>query len=342
MAKTMRAAVARAYGEPLRIEEVAVPEIGPDQILVAVEASGVCHTDVHAVEGDWPVQPPLPFIPGHEVVGRVAAAGRNVTLHKEGDRVGVPWLHSACCHCHHCETGWETLCETQRNTGYSVNGGFAEFVAADPRFVAHIPANLDPVHTAPILCAGVTTYKGLKETEVRPGEWVAIVGIGGLGHLGIRYAKAMGMKVAAIDIDPGKLQIAQAHGAELTIDASMSDSAETLQREIGGVHGALVTAVSTSAFGQGVGMLRRKGTMVLVGLPPGEFPTPIFDVVLKRLTIRGSIVGTRADLDEALAFAAEGRIGPHVHTAPLSDINRVLTELKAGHVDGRYVLDRFE
>jgi propanol-preferring alcohol dehydrogenase len=168
MTKTMKAAVARQYGQPLRIEEVPVPQVRDGQILVQIAASGVCHTDLHAVDGDWPVKPPLPLIPGHEGVGRVVAVGAGVREVKEGDRVGVPWLYSACGGCPHCLSGWETLCESQQNTGYSVQGGYAEYVLADPRYVGHIPDKVSFAEAAPVLCAGVTVYKGLKETEVNP------------------------------------------------------------------------------------------------------------------------------------------------------------------------------
>lgn len=176
--QTMKAAVVHAYGAPLRIEEVKVPLPGPGQVLVKIEASGVCHTDLHAAEGDWPVKPPLPFIPGHEGVGYVAAVGSGVTRVKEGDQVGIPWLYTACGCCEHCLTGWETLCESQQNTGYSVNGGYAEYVLADPNYVGILPKNVEFAEIAPILCAGVTVYKGLKQTNARPGQWVAISGIG--------------------------------------------------------------------------------------------------------------------------------------------------------------------
>jgi propanol-preferring alcohol dehydrogenase len=160
MAKTMKAAVVREFGKPLTIDEVPVPEPGPGMIQVAIQASGVCHTDLHAAEGDWPVKPNPPFIPGHEGVGFVSAVGAGVHHVKEGDRVGVPWLYTACGHCRHCLGGWETLCLGQKNTGYSVNGGFAGYVLADPNFVGHLPANLGFVELAPVLCAGVTVYKG--------------------------------------------------------------------------------------------------------------------------------------------------------------------------------------
>jgi propanol-preferring alcohol dehydrogenase len=335
----MRAAVVHAFDRPLTIDELPVPQPGPGEILVKIEASGVCHTDLHAARGDWPVKPTLPFIPGHEGVGLVAAVGAGVSDVKEGDAVGVPWLYSACGHCTYCVTGWETLCESQRNTGYSVNGGFAEYVVAPSAYVGHLPPGADFAAMAPILCAGVTTYKGLKETDARPGEWVAISGIGGLGHVAVQYAKAMGFHVAAIDVDPSKLALARRLGADLAIDGREPDAAETLVRETGGgAHGVLVTAVSTAAFAQAIAMTRRKGTVSLVGLPPGDFPLPIFPVVLKRITIRGSIVGTRQDLTEAIAFAAEGAVRANVAVEPLDAINDVFGRMERGQIEGRIVL----
>lgn len=340
MVKTMKAAVVRAFGKPLSIENVPVPEPGPGEILVKVIACGVCHTDLHAANGDWPVKPTPPFIPGHEVAGIVAAIGPGVTGLKQGDAVGVAWLHDACRACEFCETGWETLCESQHNTGYSVNGGFAEYVIADAAFVARLPAGVDFAAIAPILCAGVTTYKGLKETEARPGEWVAISGLGGLGHIAIQYARAMGLHVVGLDIAPDKLALAEAAGADLAIDARSPDAVDqVLKATGGGAHGVLVTAVSPAAFGQALQLVRRRGTVSLVGLPPGDFPTSIFDVVLKRITLRGSIVGSRRDLDEAVAFALEGKVKAHITKAPLGDINAIFSRLAAGKVDGRMVLD---
>ena len=192
---------------------------------------------------------------------------------------------------------------------------------------------------APILCAGVTTYKGIKETEARPGQWIAISGIGGLGHIAIQYAKAMGLHVAALDVSEDKLVLARSLGAEVAIDARSPDAAAQVVRATGGgAHGVLVTAVSPPAFAQAIQLVRRKGTVSLVGLPPGDFATPIFDVVLKRITLRGSIVGTRQDLAEAIEFAAEGKVKAHIHEAALADINRVFADLKAGDVDGRIVM----
>jgi propanol-preferring alcohol dehydrogenase len=339
MARSMKAAVVREFGRPLNIEEVPIPTPAPGEVLVKIMATGVCHTDLHAADGDWPVKPAPPFIPGHEGAGIVAAVGAGVKSLKEGDPVGIAWLHDACGCCEHCITGWETLCETQHDSGYSVDGSFAEYAIGSAAYVARLPANVDFVAMAPILCAGVTTYKGIKETEARPGEWIAISGIGGLGHVAIQYAKAMGLHVVALDVTEEKLALARSLGAELAINAGAPDAiSQVLKQTGGGAHGVLVTAVSPPAFSQALQFVRRKGTVSLVGLPPGDFATPIFDVVLKRITLRGSIVGTRKDLAEAIEFASEGKVKAHIHQRSLEDINGVFADLKAGKVDGRIVV----
>ena len=340
MARTMKAAVIREFGKPLTIDEVPIPEAGPGQIQVAIRASGVCHTDLHAAEGDWPVKPNPPFIPGHEGVGYVSAVGAGVKNVKEGDRVGVPWLYTSCGHCRHCLGGWETLCEAQLNTGYSVNGGFAEYVVADPNYVGHLPRNIEFTEIAPVLCAGVTVYKGLKMTEARPGDWVVISGIGGLGHMAVQYAKAMGMHVAAVDIDDAKLDLARRLGASLTVNARHEDPAAAVKKHTGGgARGVLVTAVSPKAFEQALGVVGRGGTVALNGLPPGDFPLPIFDMVLNGITVRGSIVGTRLDLQESLDFAGDGLVKATVSTEPLEKVNEIFDRMHKGQIEGRVVLD---
>lgn len=336
--KTMKAAVLHEFGKPLTIEQVEVKMPGENQVLIKVITSGVCHTDLHACEGDWPVKPKLPLIPGHEAVGNVVALGRGVENVQIGDVVGARWLFSACGHCEYCITGWETLCESQQNGGYSVDGGYAEYVVADARYIARFPKDIDFLAMAPITCAGVTVYKGLKETEVKPGEWVAISGIGGLGHLAVQYAKAMGLHVAAIDISDEKLALAKKLGADLTVNALHDDPGKYLKEKTGGMHGVLVTAVSPIAFKQALTALRRKGTISLNGLPPGSFDLPIFETVLNRYTVRGSIVGTRKDMQEAIGFAVEGKVKATVHAAKLEDINDILAQMKKGEIEGRIVL----
>jgi propanol-preferring alcohol dehydrogenase len=338
--KKMNAAVVEHFGKPLVLREWDIPTPAAGQIVVKTEACGVCHTDLHAAGGDWPVKPTLPFIPGHEAVGLVSSVGAGVTIVKEGDRVGVPWLYSACGHCEYCLTAWETVCPDAQFGGYTKNGGFAEYILADPNYVAHIPKGLAPTEAAPLICAGITTYKGIKQTDAKPGQWLAISGCGGLGHLGIQYAKAMGLLVCAVDIDDGKLAYAKELGADLTVNAKDGDPGTAVKKGTGGgTHGVLITAPSLIAFKQGIGMIRKRGTCVLVGLPPGDFPVPLFDVVANCITIRGSFVGNREDMAEALDFAVKGKVKAEIELEPLSDINDIFKRLVHGDVAARVVID---
>ena len=340
MTRKMQAAQVAKFGQPLEIRELDVPTPGAGQILVKTEACGVCHTDLHARNGDWPLKPTLPFTPGHEGIGIVTALGTGVTAVKEGDRVGVPWLYSACGHCEFCLAAREPVCAKAEFGGYTKNGGFAEFMIADPNYVAHIPAQLAATRAAPLICAGITSYKGIKQTQARPGEWVVVSGIGGLGHLGVQYAKAMGLHVCAVDIDERKLEHAKRLGADALVNARHADAVAAVVKVTGGgAHGVLITAPSLPAFKQGIGMTRKHGTCVLVGIPPGEFPTPLFDVVANCITIRGSFVGNRRDMAEALAFAADGQVEADIELQPLSAINQVFERLAAGDVPSRVVLD---
>jgi propanol-preferring alcohol dehydrogenase len=340
MPSEMQAARVEQFGQPLVLRELKVPSPGPGQILVKTEACGVCHTDLHAANGDWPARPMLPFTPGHEGIGRVVALGSGVTAVKEGDRVGVPWLYSACGHCEYCLQAWETVCASAQYGGYTRDGGFAEYIIADPNYVARIPSNLASAAAAPLICAGVTSYKGIKETMARPGQWIVISGIGGLGHLAVQYARAMGLHVCGVDIDDRKLAHATLLGADAVVNAKHPDAvAAVIKLTNGGAHGVLITAPSLPAFKQGIAMTRKTGTCVLVGIPPGEFPTPLFDVVANCITIRGSFVGTRSDMVEALAFAADGKIKADIELQPLSAINQVFERLKHGEVASRVVLD---
>src|SRR5690606_29401654 len=324
---TVRAAVVHSFTEPLRIDERPLPVPDPHEALVRVEYTGVCHTDLHAARGDWPVKPALPFVPGHEGVGIVIAVGEEVSRVRVGDHVGNAWLASACGDCEYCESGWETLCPAQKNSGYSVDGSFGDHMLVDARYCPIIPEGVDLASVAPVLCAGVTVYKGLKVTDTKPGQWVLVSGIGGLGHMAAQYAVAMGLRVVAIDVDEAKLALARKHGAEVTVNANEADAVGEISRVTGGgVHGALVTAVNGKAFPQAVPGLRRGGTVSLVGLPPESFPLDIFTAVLFGLTVRGSIVGTRRDMAEAIDFFARGLVRPTISVRPLEDVNEVFGE----------------
>ncbi|MDR7318052.1 alcohol dehydrogenase AdhP [Brevibacillus nitrificans] len=334
----MKAAVVNEFQKKLELKEVAVPEVGYGEVLVKIKTCGVCHTDLHAAHGDWPVKPKLPLIPGHEGVGVVEKLGEGVTSLKLGDRVGIPWLFSACGECDYCLTGWETLCQQQQNGGYSVDGAYAEYCVAPAAYVARIPNELSDVDAAPILCAGVTTYKALKVANVKPGEWVAIYGIGGLGHVALQYAKAMGYNVVAVDIHKEKLDLAKELGADVTVNSSEVDPVAAIQEQVGGVHGAVSVAVTKKAFEQAYKSVRRGGSLVVVGLPNAELPIPIFDTVLNGVTVKGSIVGTRKDMQEALDFAARGKVRAIIETQPLDKINEVLERMEKGQINGRVVL----
>lgn len=339
MPEMMKAAVVHTLGAPLVVEEVPIPTPGPYQALVKVEYSGVCHTDLHAARGDWPVKPTPPFIPGHEGSGRVVALGPQVVGVNVGDRLGNAWLASACGVCRDCLRGWETLCTKQENSGYSVDGSFAEYMLVDTRYAPRIPAEADGAGITAVLCAGVTVYKGLKLTAAKPGDWVTISGIGGLGHMAIQYAKAMGLRVIAVTGTEAKRASALKYGAELVVNYHDGDPGEAVQDLVGGAHAALVTAVSESTFPQALSMLRRGGTVSLVGMPPGAFPLSIFDTVLRGLTVRGSIVGTRLDLEESIDFFSRGLVTTHFETRPLDAINDIFALMATGSIDGRLVLD---
>jgi alcohol dehydrogenase, propanol-preferring len=338
---TMRAAVVHRLGDRLAIEEWPVPEPGSGEILIRVIACGVCHSDVHAVDGDWDPPPNLPLIPGHEVTGRVVRVGPEAEGLAVGDLVGVPWMFWSCGECEWCLAGMETICPVTEATGYSRPGGYAEYMVAPAAFVARLPETVDPVAIAPILCAGVTTYRGLKRTGAQPGQWVVILGIGGLGHVAVQYAVAMGLRVVAVDIGADKLALARSLGAEFAIDASSDDAVVAVRDAVGGAHASLVTAVAPVAFQQAVAMLRPGGTAVYIGLPGGasdEIRSSIAMVVNGELTVRGSNVGTRADLHEAVDFAVRGHVVATVASAPLSQINDIFDDLRAGRVVGRIVV----
>ncbi|TXC93457.1 alcohol dehydrogenase AdhP [Metabacillus litoralis] len=334
----MKAAVVNEFNQKLEIKDVPVPTLGYGEILVKIKACGVCHTDLHAAHGDWPVKPKLPLIPGHEGVGIIEEIAEGVTSLKVGDRVGIPWLYSACGECEYCLTGRETLCPDQLNSGYSIDGAYADYCKAPAQYVVKIPDHLDFAEVSPIFCAGVTTYKALKISDAKPGDWVAIYGIGGLGHVALQYAKAMGFNVIAVDIQDDKLQLASELGADLTINGFNVDPVQEIKDKVGGVQAAVSVAVTKKAFEQAYGSVKRGGTLVVVGLPNDELPIPIFDTVLNGVTVKGSIVGTRKDLQEAIDFAARGLVRTNIETQPLDSINDVFNRMEKGQINGRVVL----
>ncbi|MGF1472163.1 MAG: alcohol dehydrogenase AdhP [Rubrobacteraceae bacterium] len=335
----MKAAVVHDFAQPLRVEDVPKPEPGSGEIVVKMETSGLCHTDIHAAHGDWPVKPKLPLIPGHEGVGVVESIGPGVTEVQEGDRVAVPWLGYACGACEYCASGWETLCEKQLNTGYFLDGGYAEYSKAFAKFVGRVPDRVDPFEAAPLTCAGVTTYKAIKVSGTRPSDLVAVFGIGGLGHMALQYAKIAGAAVVAVDLVDEKLDLARDLGAEYTVNAREQDPVEEIKK-LGGADAAIATAVSPRAFEQAYGSLKRGGTLVFVALPADNYvQLPIFETVLNGTKVVGSIVGTRLDLQEVFELHAMGKTRVAYEKRQLDSVNESFEEVEKGAVDARLVFD---
>jgi alcohol dehydrogenase, propanol-preferring len=336
---TFKAAVVHSFTEPLRVEEVPFRPLAPGQIRVKVEASGLCHTDIHAAHGDWPVKPSPPFTPGHEGVGLVTELGPGVTEVSLGDRVAMPWLGYACGTCDYCVSGWETLCLDQKNMGYSIDGGLGEYATAYARYVVKVPDGIDPFDAAPLTCAGVTTYKAVKVAGTRPSDLVAVFGVGGLGHMAIQYATIAGGRVVAVDLVDEKLELARELGAAFTVNAAIEDPVAAIHR-LGGADQAIALAVSPRSFEQAFGSLRRGGTLVFVALPAENAMTlPIFETVLNGITVVGSIVGTRTDLREVFELHAAGKTTVTREVRPLGAVNEAIEDVEAGRVAARIVFE---
>ncbi|MGC4112081.1 MAG: alcohol dehydrogenase AdhP [Nocardioides sp.] len=337
----MKAAVVTGFTEPLDIQERPVPTPGPGQVLVHLEASGLCHTDIHAAHGDWPVKPAPPFVPGHEGVGIVTELGAGVTNRQVGDRVAIAWLGHACGHCDHCVSGWETLCEEQQNSGYSIDGAFAEYAVADATYVVPVPPEVSSFDAAPLTCAGVTTYKAIKVAHIHPGERVAVFGIGGLGHLAVQYARLVGAEVIAVDITDEKLELARTLGADHVVNAATTDPVQAIA-ELGGADVAVALAVTPTSFEQAFAALRRGGRLVCVALPPeseGPMHLPIFETVLKGISVIGSIVGTREDLVEVFRLHALGRTRVIAEPRKLDEVNEAIEDVLHSRTDARLVFE---
>ena len=327
----MKAAIVHSFDQPLALEDVPIPTAGAEQVLVRIEACGLCHTDIHAARGEWPVKPVPPFIPGHEGVGIIERVGSgNAHGLQEGMRVALPWLGYACGDCRYCNSGTETLCESQINTGYGMNGGFAEYAIGYARHVVRVPDDVDPLDAAPLTCAGVTTYKAVKVSGASSAGLVAVFGAGGLGHLAIQYARVTGAAVVAVDINEERLNTARELGAEHVVHVGEQDPIAAIQA-LGGADQAISTAVSPSAFEQALGSLARGGTLVCVGLPAeNEMRLPIFQTVLGGLTVKGSIVGTHHDLEEVFELHRRGRTQVERVERELDDVNEAIAQVLDG------------
>ncbi len=333
----MKAAVLHKPGSRLIIEEREIPRPGPGEILINVKACGICHTDLHLAAGEWPL-PKLPLILGHEAVGVVEGTGSGVANFRVGDRAGIPWINSTCGTCEFCTSEREPLCPHIVVTGFMVDGGYAEYLKASASYAVACPSSLTFVDAAPLYCAGLTAYRALKISGARLGDIVAVWGVGGLGHYAVQIAKAMGARVVAADATPAKLEFARQLGADVCIDTSQEKATEAA-RSLGGAHVVLNFAPTAAAITQGFEALRRGGTLVLVGLPPGNFSLPILGSVAKGIRILTSAVGTRLDLREILALAAAGKIKSACETCALDEINQVFDRMRDGKILGRVVVE---
>jgi propanol-preferring alcohol dehydrogenase len=336
----MKAAVLHDFAQPLSIEEVPTPTPEAGEVLVKIAASGVCHSDLHIASGEWEMlkrAAKFPLILGHEITGTVAGVGDGVAGFAVGDRVGVPWLQYTCGVCEYCQAGRETLCGKQRITGVMVDGGYAEYAKAQASHTVRLPAALSFAEAAPLLCAGVTVYRAIKEAGMQPGETLAVFGVGGLGHLAVQIGKKLGFVVGAVDVAEDKLQLATECGADWTVNAATTPAHKEIKAH-GGAHVALVTSGSKAAYETALRSLRRAGTLVIVGMTPEPIPLNIQAMLAGEYKIVASTVGTRKDLDEILALAAGGGIHCHYQTGTLEHLNDYFAEMQAGKLSGRIVL----
>ena len=336
----MKAAVLNEFKEPLEFKEVPQPQLEPGDVLIKVEACGVCHSDLHVADGDWTQFARIvkkPLILGHEIAGRVVERGAAIHELQVGDRVGVPWLHWSCRECEFCLEGNENLCSKQKITGVTVDGGYAEFVKAPASHAISIPDGVSSIEAAPLFCAGVTVFRALKKASVSPGQRLAVFGVGGLGHLAVQIGLVLGADVTAIDISDQKLELAESLGASTTLNAASNNVVKELRGK-GGVHIALVTSASRAAYDMAFPCVRSTGTLLAVGLPAESICFPPIMMAAAEVRIQASAVGTRQDLREVLAMAAAGKIRCRVGTRTLSEANQALDQLRSGQVSGRIVL----
>ena len=336
----MKAAVLHDSKKPLVIEEVPRPESGADEVLLAVEACGVCHSDLHVAEGDWPQFSRItkrPLILGHEVAGHIVELGSAVRDLRIGERVGVPWIFWTCGECEACREGNENLCAKQLITGVSVDGGYAEFMKARATHVQKIPSQLSSIEVAPLFCAGVTVYRGLSQAQVKPGQRLAVFGVGGLGHLAVQIGVSLGAEVIAVDVSEEKLAAAVKLGATRALNATTANVVKEF-RTLGGAHVVLVTSAAKAAYDTAFGCLRQRGTLLVVGLPSENICFPAIMMAAGEVRIQASAVGTRQDVRDVLALAAAGKLKCQVASRPLSDVNDVLEEMRHGRIAGRVVL----
>jgi propanol-preferring alcohol dehydrogenase len=334
---TMLAAVLEAPGVPLAVRSMPVPRPGPGQLLVRLQACGVCHTDLHIWKSGGPAHRPHPLILGHEGVGEVVAIGEAVPGWRLGDPVGVPWLHDTCGHCAECRDGAESFCQAQRAHGCDVNGAFAEYVIADAAYAVCLPAGADPVATAPLMCAGVTAHGAVRRAALRPGSRCAIFGCGGLGLYAVQLAVRAGATVVALDVSPEKLDRARAFGAEHTV--MVDEAAAARLQALGGMDACINFAPTDATWAAMVRGVRPRGMIVAAALVAKPVPVSQEWLTATGVTITGTSVGTRLEMEQLMQLHAAAPLRSATRAIGLRQINQGLRELQAGRIDGRLVID---
>lgn len=333
----MKAIVVSKEHKP-QVTEKTLRPLKYGEALLDMECCGVCHTDLHVTHADF--GDVTGRVLGHEGIGVVKEVADGVTSLKVGDRASVAWFYEGCGHCEYCTSGRETLCRSVKNAGYSVDGGMAEQCIVKADYAVKVPDGLSSEAASSITCAGVTTYKAIKESGIQSGQWIVISGLGGLGNLALQYAKKVfNAKVIAVDINDSQLEFAKQYGADITLNPKNEKVSEYIQEHLDGAHAAVVTAVAKSAFNDAVNAVRAGGTVVAVGLPTESMDLSIPRLVLDGIRVVGSLVGTRQDLKEAFQFGAEGLVVPKTQTRPMEDIQDIFTEMEEGKINGRMVID---
>ena len=328
------AAVLAAPRGIVAIESVFLGEPGPGEVLVRMEACGICHSELYVQSLEK--LPLAPLTLGHEGIGRVEAVGPEVAAWAPGDRVGITFLGPTCGTCEWCASGRERFCPKQANFGYSLHGALTDYAIAPAAGLIRIPEQLAADQAAPLCCAGWTAWGALRESGLDRGQTVAIFGLGGLGHLALQMARHRGLRVAAVDVSEAKLAMARQEGAEIT--ATAENAGRTIQKQHGGVDAAIVLTPSPAAIQQAFRALKRNGTLVLVGISVNQYDLPLVDTIVKGISIRGSYLGPRRDLEEVFALAVEGAIRPHSHTHTLAETPHLLEQMRRGELMGRAVI----
>ena len=337
MSDTMRAAVVPEAGADFELVDRDVPEPGPDEVRVAVDACGICRSDEFVVEGTYPGVS-YPRTPGHEIAGTVDAVGGDVDAWEPGERVGAGWHGGHCFTCDPCRRGQFLQCENAEITGLTFDGGYAEYATVPAEALAAIPESLDAVDAAPLLCAGVTTYNALRNADAQPGDLVAVVGVGGLGHLGVQYAHAAGYETVAVSRSPDKESLARDLGADHFVNAAETDPAERL-RELGGASVALTTAPASDAIESVVGGLGIDGSVVITGIPGEPVSVDAQQLVAALGSVEGWGSGHARDSQDTLEFSALRDITPEIETFDLADVDEAYERMAENEARFRVVLE---